>query len=351
MKIKQNERYHLKYKFMLILGIESSCDETSAAVVRNGREILSNVTASQAEVHAKYGGVVPEIASRAHTEAVSPLTEQALAQAGLRITDIDIIAAAYAPGLIGALLVGLNFAKALAYRLNLPFVPVNHIKGHIAAAYLDYPELEPPFLAFVASGGHTSILDISGYLDYKVLGATRDDAVGEAFDKAARVMGFSYPGGAEIEKYAALGDKRAVKMPLAKVEGSELDFSLSGVKTHVINYVNTVVQKNGGLTERDKRDIAASFTENVVQSAITRLRRALEITGRAKLVCAGGVLANSHIRAALKDLCDAEGAELYIPDKKYCGDNAAMIAAQGYYEYRAGNTGGLNQNAFASCEL
>ena len=336
---------------MLILGIESSCDETSAAVVRNGREVLSNVTLSQAGTHAKYGGVVPEIASRAHTEAVCPLTERALGQAGVRITDIDAIAATYAPGLIGALLVGLNFAKALAYRLNLPFVPVNHIKGHIAAAYLDHYELSPPFLGFVASGGHTSILDITGELDYKILGATRDDAIGEAFDKAARAMGLAYPGGAEIEKYADLGDKYAVKMPLAKVEGSELDFSFSGVKTHVINYINTLTQKNGGLTEQDKRNVAASFTENVILSSISRVRRALELTGRTKLVAAGGVLANSHIRAALKDLCGGLSVGLYIPGKEYCGDNAAMISAQAYYEYQAGNTGELSQNAFAAREL
>ena len=336
---------------MIILGIESSCDETSAAIVKNGREVLSNIILSQAEIHAKYGGVVPEIASRAHTEAICPLCEQAVKQAGLNISDINIIAAAYAPGLIGALLVGLNFAKALAYKLDLPFVPVNHIKGHIAAAYLEYHELTPPFLAFVASGGHTSILDIGSYTDFKILGATRDDAIGEAFDKTARAMGFAYPGGAGIEKYADLGDKRAVKMPFAKIEGRELDFSFSGVKTHVINYINMLAQKNGGLSEQDKRDIAASFTENVILSAISRIKRALDITRHKKLVCAGGVLANSHIRAALKNLCGDLRVSLYIPDKKYCGDNAAMIAAQAYYEYIAGNTGPLNQNAFAACEL
>lgn len=336
---------------MIILGIESSCDETSAAAVKNGREVLSNVTASQAEIHAKYGGVVPEIASRAHTEAIGPLCEQALAQAGVSIHDIDVIAATYAPGLIGALLVGLNFAKALAYKQNLPFVPVHHIKGHIAAAYLDYPELEPPFLAFVASGGHTSILDINSYLDYKILGATRDDAIGEAFDKIARVMGLGYPGGAEIEKLAELGDKLAVKMPLAKVENNALDFSFSGVKTHVINYINTLAQKNIGLTEQDRQNIAASFTENAVQSVTSRIKYALEMTRHKKLVCAGGVLANSHIRAALKNLCDKSGVSLYIPNKKYCGDNAAMIAAQAYYEHLVGNIGQFSQNAFATHEF
>ena len=336
---------------MIILGIESSCDETSVAVVKNGREVLSNIILSQAETHAKYGGVVPEIASRAHTEAVCTLCEQALAQANLDLNNIDIIAAAYAPGLIGALLVGVNFAKALAYKLSLPFVPVNHIKAHVAAVYLDYTEIAPPFLAFAASGGHTSILDVSGYTDFKILGATRDDAVGEAFDKTARAMGLAYPGGAEIEKYASLGDKSAVKMPLAKVEGRELDFSFSGVKTHVINYINKLTQKNGGLSEADKRDIAASFTENIILSCVSRIKRALALTGHDKLVCAGGVLANAHIRAALKNLCEDLNISLYIPDKKYCGDNAAMIAAQAYHEYNAGNTGGLSQNASAACEL
>ncbi|MCL2099190.1 MAG: tRNA (adenosine(37)-N6)-threonylcarbamoyltransferase complex transferase subunit TsaD [Oscillospiraceae bacterium] len=322
---------------MLILGIESSCDETSAAVVKDGREVLSNIILSQTETHAKYGGVVPEIASRAHTEAICPICSRALTQAGVNLSDIDIIAATNTPGLIGALLVGLSFAKSLAYKLNLPFVPVNHIKGHIAAAYLEYPGLEPPFLAFVASGGHTSIMDIRDYLDHQTLGATRDDALGEAFDKIARAMGLSYPGGAEIERYAKSGGSSAVKIPLAKVEGHELDFSFSGVKTYVINHINTLIQKNGGLSEKDRCDIAASLTGNAVKSASVRIKRALELTGHKKLVCAGGVLANSHICAALKELCGELNTELYIPDKKYCGDNAAMIAAQAYYEYKMGS--------------
>jgi len=338
---------------MLILGIETSCDETSAAVVKDGREVLSNIVLSQSDIHARYGGVVPEIASRAHTEAIYPICEQALSQAGVGLNDINVIVATYAPGLIGALLVGLNFAKALSYKSALPFVPVNHIKGHIAAAYLDYLELEPPFLAFVASGGHTSILNISNYLDYEVIGATRDDAIGEAFDKAARAMGLPYPGGAEIEKLAAIGNAQAIRMPLARIktEGGELDFSFSGVKTHVINYINTIKQKNGELSETDKHDIAAAFTENVIQSIITRLKVAIKMTAHKKLVCAGGVLANSHIRAALSSLCEEMGVALYIPNKKYCGDNAAMIAAQGFYEYHAGNIGNLNQNAFAISKL
>jgi len=335
---------------MLILGIESSCDETSAAIVRDGREVLSNIILTQADIHAKYGGVVPEIASRAHTEAIYSLCENAVKQAN--IINIDAIAATYAPGLIGALLVGVNFGKALAYKLILPFIPVNHIKAHIAAAYLEYKELVPPFLAFIASGGHTSIMELksNNYVDFKLLGMTRDDAIGEAFDKTARAMGFDYPGGAQIERYARSGDKNSIKIPLAKVTGSELDFSFSGVKTHIINYINTLKQKNGELSETDKHNIAASFTENVIQSVTSRIKRAVEITGHKMLVCAGGVMANGHIKDALKNLCDDLQVELYIPDKKYCGDNAAMIAAQGFYEYQMGNTAGMNQNAFASVE-
>ena len=332
---------------MIILGIESSCDETSAAIVEDGRKVLSNIVLSQAGIHAKYGGVVPEIASRAHTEAIYPLCEEALKCAGS--PDIGAVAATYAPGLIGALLVGLNFGKALAYKLNAPFIPVNHIKAHVAAAYLEESrKIEFPLLAFIASGGHTSIMELDNYTDFKLLGMTRDDAAGEAFDKTARALGFDYPGGAMIEQHAKLGDKTGVKIPLAKVEGSELDFSFSGVKTHVINYINTLKQKNGALSNTDKCDIAASFTENVILSVTSRIKRAIEITGRKTLVCAGGVMANGDIQAALKNLCEGMGVDLHIPDKKYCGDNAAMIAAQGYYEFSAGNTAGLGQNAFAS---
>ena len=333
---------------MLILGIESSCDETSVAIVRDGREVLSNIILSQADIHAKYGGVVPEIASRAHTEAIYSLCEEALKQAGG--AKPDAIAATYAPGLIGALLVGLNFGKALSYKLNLSFIPVNHIKGHIAASYFEYHELEPPFLAFIASGGHTSIMELDNYTDFKLLGMTRDDAIGEAFDKTARAMGFDYPGGARIEKYACLGDKNSIKIPLAKVENHELDFSFSGVKTYIINHINTLKQRNGELTETDKHNISAAFTENVIQSVTSRIKRAVKLTGHKTLVCAGGVMANGHIKEALKNLCDDLNIKLYVPDKKYCGDNAAMIAAQGFYEFCAGNTSGLNQNAFASVE-
>jgi len=347
---------------MLILGIESSCDETAVAIVKDGREVLANIILSQADIHAKYGGVVPEIASRAHTEAIYSLCEEAIRQLPPSLRDtplkeggIDAVAATYAPGLIGALLVGLNFGKALAYKLNVPFIPVNHIKGHVAAAYLEdaagaSSRPAPPFLAFIASGGHTSIMEVNNYTEFKLLGMTRDDAVGEAFDKTARAMGLDYPGGAEIEKYAKLGDKDSVKIPLAKVEGSELDFSFSGVKTHVINYINTLRQRNGGLTDTDKYNIAASFTENVIKSITSRIERAIKITGLKTLVCAGGVMANGHIKDALKNLCGDLKIELYVPDKKYCGDNAAMIAAQGFYELKAGNTAGLSQNAFASVE-
>lgn len=335
---------------MLVLGIESSCDETSAAVVEDGREVLSNIVLSQAGLHALYGGVVPEIASRAHTEAIYPLCENALKEAGVALPALGAVAAAYAPGLIGALLVGLNFAKALAYRQKLPLAAVNHIKGHVAAAYLEPKKPEPPFLAFVASGGHTSIMEVLTHTEFRLLGMTRDDAAGEAFDKTARAMGFDYPGGAAIEKYAASGDRHSLKIPLASVRGSELDFSFSGVKTHVINHINATVQKNGGLTEKDRRDIAASFTENIVLSVTSRIKRALELTKHSALVCAGGVLANGDIREALKELCGELNVDLYIPDKKYCGDNAAMIASQGFYDLKAGGAADLSQNAFASSD-
>lgn len=338
---------------MIILGIESSCDETSVAIVKDGREVLSNIVLSQAEIHAKYGGVVPEIASRAHTETIYSLCEDALKKAGIDLKDINAIAATYAPGLIGALLVGLNFGKALAYKLNVPLVPVHHIRGHIAAAYLEYKELEPVFLAFVASGGHTSIIKVDGYTQFKLLGMTRDDAVGEAFDKIARAMNLPYPGGAEIERRACLGDKNSIKIPMAKVSGSELDFSFSGIKTHIINYINTNKQKYGitELSEEEKQNIAASFTENVTQSILIRIKRSIEMTGYKKFVCAGGVMANSHIRNALNILCEDMDVDIYIPDRKYCGDNAAMIAAQGFYELKSGNIAELNQNAFASMSV
>jgi len=338
---------------MLILGIETSCDETSVAVVKDGREVLSNVVLSQAEVHAKYGGVVPEIASRAHTEAIYALCEDALQKAGVSLQDINAIAATYAPGLIGALLVGLNFGKALSYKLDVPLIPVHHIRGHIASAYLEYKELEPAFLAFIASGGHTSIIEVGGYTQFKLLGMTRDDAVGEAFDKIARAMGLPYPGGAEIERLAHSGDKDSIKIPMAKVSGSELDFSFSGIKTHIINYINTFKQKHevSELSDKEKCNIAASFTENVTQSILTRIERSIEMTGYKRFVCAGGVMANNYIRTALSSLCENMGVDIYIPDRKYCGDNAAMIAAQGFYEYKSGNIAKLNQNAFASMSV
>ena len=338
---------------MLILGIESSCDETSVAVVKDGRDVLSNVVLSQADIHAKYGGVVPEIASRAHTEGIYSLCEDALQKASISLYDINAIAATYAPGLIGALLVGLNFGKALAYKLNVPLIPVHHIRGHVASAYLEDKKLEPAFLAFVASGGHTSIIEVSGYTQFKLLGMTRDDAIGEAFDKIARAMGLPYPGGAEVEKIARSGNKESIKIPTAKVSGSELDFSFSGIKTHIINYINTNKQKYGisELSEEEKCNIAASFTENVTQAILTRIRRGIELTEHKKLVCAGGVMANAYIRNALKNLCEDMGVDIYIPDRKYCGDNAAMIAAQGFYEYMSGNIAELNLNAFASMSV
>ncbi|MCL2159366.1 MAG: tRNA (adenosine(37)-N6)-threonylcarbamoyltransferase complex transferase subunit TsaD [Oscillospiraceae bacterium] len=333
---------------MIILGIESSCDETAASIVEDGKKVLSSLVLSQVGLHAKYGGVVPELASRAHTEAIYPLCENALCEAGISASQLGAIAATYAPGLIGALLVGLNFAKALAYKLSLPLVAVDHIKAHIAAAYLEHKDLKPPFLAFVASGGHTSIMEAHSHTEFALLGQTRDDAVGEAFDKTARAMGLGYPGGAAIEKYAALGDKDSFQIPFAKVGDSELDFSFSGVKTHVINHINSLKQKNGVLSEKDKQDISAAITQNIILSIVLRIRLALKKTGHKRLVCAGGVMANSHIREALARLCGELNVFLYIPDIKYCGDNAAMVAAQGYYEFQAKNTANFFQNAFAT---
>ncbi len=321
---------------MLILAIESSCDETSASVCRfddHSREILSNIIASQIETHKLYGGVVPEIASRAHCDAISGITYEALETAGVTLCKIDAVAVTAQPGLIGALLVGVNFAKALAYANNKPLIPVNHIRGHVAANYFVYPELKPPFLALVASGGHTSLIKVTDYTSYETIGRTRDDAIGEAFDKVGRVMGLPYPGGAEMDRLASLGDSRAVKFPSAAVIGDNLDFSFSGLKTAVINHLHNITQKGD---EYDREGIAASFTRTVTASVTKKLSMACESTGLGDIVLAGGVAANSHLRTALEDLCRKKHLRLYMPPRSLCGDNAAMIAAQGYYEYLAG---------------
>ena len=334
---------------MYILALESSCDETSAAVVEMGekRKILSNIVASQVETHALYGGVVPEIASRAHIEAISGITEEALSQAGIPLSKIGAVGVTNRPGLIGALLVGVSFAKALAFSNGLPLVPVVHIHGHVAANYFSYQDLKPPFLALVASGGHTSFLEVRSYTDFVTVGRTRDDAMGEAFDKVARVMGIPYPGGAEMDRLASRGRADALVFPSAAIPDGSLDFSFSGLKTHVINYLHT--QKLRG-QEVSREDLAASFTETVVSSVRKKLSLALERTGCRTFVLAGGVSANSHLREALRRDCEARGIRFCVPPPSLCGDNAAMIGAQAYYEFLAGRVAPSSLNAYASAE-
>lgn len=333
---------------MLILALESSCDETSASVCEFEGErhvIRSNIIASQIETHKLYGGVVPEIASRAHCDAISSITYEALDAAGVTLADIDAVAVTANPGLIGALLVGVNFAKALAFANGKPLIPVNHIKGHVAANYFVHEDLKPPFLALVASGGHTSLIKVSDYVTYDTIGRTRDDAIGEAFDKVGRVMGLPYPGGAEMDRLASVGNRDAVKFPSAAVIGDNLDFSFSGLKTAVINHLHNASQKGEDIC---REDIAASFTKAVTSSVTKKLKMAADATGLRKIVIAGGVAANSHLRAALEELCKKRGLSLYMPPRSLCGDNGAMIAAQGYHEYLSGVRAGTSLNAKAT---
>ena len=320
---------------MNILAFESSCDETAVAVVRDGRAVLSDAILSQADMHALYGGVVPEIASRKHVEAIAGLTDQALSDAGLTKSDVDAVAVTYAPGLIGAVLVGVSFAKSVAYALDVPLIPVHHVRGHIAANYLAFPELEPPFLALAISGGNTLIVDVRDYTDMAILGATRDDAAGECFDKAARVLGLPYPGG----KYT---------LPRAHVEGAELDMSFSGLKTAVVNLTHNAQQKGEPL---DAAALARDFTQAVSDELVPRAMEAARRTGRRTIVAAGGVAANSIIRGDLERACRQAGCRLYLPPLRLCGDNGAMIGAQGYYEYLAGHTADLSLNAYATRDL
>jgi len=333
---------------MLILGIESSCDETAAAVSRDGREILSSAVLSQIDTHAIYGGVVPEIASRKHVESISQLADQALKQAGVSRQELDAVAVTYAPGLIGALLVGVGFAKAAAFGLGIPLIPVHHIRGHIAANYIAFPELEPPFICLVASGGHTLIVDVRGYTDFEILGSTRDDAAGEAFDKCARVMGLPYPGGAQLDALSKGGDADKYKLPRANITGAELDMSFSGLKTAVINLVHNAEQKGEDLC---RASLAASFTRAVTDAIVPRVFHAAEICGRKAVAVAGGVAANSSLRAALEACAKEKNIDLYLPPLKLCGDNAAMIACQGYYEFKAGNIAGADLNAYATMPI
>ncbi len=336
---------------MLFLGIESSCDETAAAVVEDGRKIVSSVVASQVDIHALYGGVVPEIASRAHCEAVCTVVKNALDGANITAGDLTAICVTNRPGLIGALLTGVSYAKGLAYSTGKPLVPVHHIRGHIAANYVTFEQLKPPFIALVISGGHTSLLLCKDYTEYETLGVTRDDAAGEAFDKAARVLGLPYPGGAAMDKLASLGDKKAIKFSRCSVEGSEYDFSFSGLKTNVINYAHTAQQKGAELDDKFKSDLAASFTAAVVDTISKRLDLACERYPGLPVVLAGGVAANSHIRAAVADLAAKHGVEFFVPPLKLCGDNAVMIASQGYFEYQKGVRADLDLNAQASANV
>lgn len=333
---------------MKILAFESSCDETAVAVVEDGRKVLSDAIASQVDIHAVYGGVVPEIASRKHVEAIAALTEKALADAGCTRADIDAVAVTYAPGLIGAVLVGLSFAKSVAYGLKVPLIPVHHIRGHIAANYLAFPELEPPFLALAISGGNTLIIDVRDYTDMKILGATRDDAAGECFDKAARVLGLTYPGGKPIDELAQKSKGGVYTLPHSKVDGAPLDMSFSGLKTAVVNLAHHASQVG---EELDAPALARDFTQAVSDTLVPRVMLAAKETGRKTIVAAGGVAANSIIRGDLERECKKAGCKLYLPPLRLCGDNGAMIGAQGYYEYLAGHTAAMDLNAYATRDI
>ncbi len=333
---------------MNILAIESSCDETAAAVVRDGRTVLSNCVASQIEMHTVYGGVVPEIASRKHVEAVTGLADRAVAEAGLKKSDLDALAVTYAPGLIGAVLVGVNFAKGAAYALGVPLIPVHHVRGHIAANYITHPDLEPPFVCLCVSGGTTAIVDVRSYTEMEVLGGTRDDAAGECFDKVARVLGIGYPGGAPMDRLSQGGDDQKYALPQAHVQGAELDLSFSGLKTASLNLIHNAEQKGEPL---DLPSFAASFGRAVSDALVPRTMAAAKRLGYGKVAVAGGVAANRRVRADLTAACGESGDRLYLPELRYCGDNAAMIGCQGYYEYSAGNLAGLDLNAHATRDI
>ena len=333
---------------MLILSVESSCDETAVALVEDGRNVLTDQIFSQADLHAIYGGVVPEIAARSHLEVISILAERALKEAHVSRADIDAVACTYAPGLIGAVLVGVNFAKSAALALGVPLIPVHHIRGHIAANYLAYPELVPPFLCLAISGGNTMLVDVRDYCDMRILGQTRDDAAGECFDKSARVMGLGYPGGKPIDDLAKQGDDRRYELPRPYVGQNPYDMSFSGLKTAVINIAHHADQMG---EELDKPGLAASLCRAVSESLVGRTMAAARELGYKNIAVAGGVAANSRIRADFTAACEAAGCRLFIPPLRLCGDNGAMIGAQAYYEYLAGHTAGSDLNAFATMPL
>lgn len=338
----------MEKKDVLILAIESSCDETAAAVVKNGREVLSNVISSQIELHKLYGGVVPEIASRKHIEKINQVIEEALTEAGVSLDDLDAIGVTYGPGLVGALLVGVAEAKAIAYAKNLPLVGVHHIEGHISANYIENKELEPPFLCLVVSGGHTHLVCVKDYGEYEIIGCTRDDAAGEAFDKVARAIGLGYPGGPKIDKLSKEGNPLAITFPKAHISDAPYDFSFSGVKSSVLNYINGCQMKN---EEYNTADIAASFQKAVVDVLVENAMRAVDEYGVDKFAIAGGVASNQSLRQAMREACEKKGVRFYHPSPILCTDNAAMIGAAAYYDYQRGIRHGWDLNAIPNLKL
>ncbi len=335
-------------KDMKILAIESSCDETAAAVVENGRRVLSNVVVSQIEEHKLYGGVVPEIASRRHVEAINVVVDEALDRAGLTLNGIDAVAVTYAPGLIGALLVGVNFAKGLSYATGLPLIPVHHLRSHIAANYISNPTLKPPFLCLVVSGGHSHIVYVEDYTKMRIIGKTRDDAAGEAFDKVARTIGMPYPGGVNLDKKAELGNDDAYQLPRPKLADSPYDFSFSGLKTAALNLIHNTEQRGEKIAVED---FSASYRKAVIGCLTDNFIKAADDLDCSRLVIAGGVSANTLLRRDLTRICTERGYELFMPELKYCGDNGAMVGAQAYYEYLKGNIANLSLNAAATMSI
>ncbi|MCR5484916.1 MAG: tRNA (adenosine(37)-N6)-threonylcarbamoyltransferase complex transferase subunit TsaD [Clostridiales bacterium] len=333
---------------MLILGIESSCDETAAAVVEDGRKILSSVIASQVKEHIIYGGVVPEIASRRHVEAISSVVKKAVTDAGCTFDDIDAVAVTYAPGLIGALLVGVNYAKGLSFGTGLPIVPVHHLRSHTAANYITSPELKPPFLCLIVSGGHSHIVEVTDYTEYRVIGKTRDDAAGECMDKAARALGLPYPGGLNLDKASVGGNDKTYKFPHPVVTGSKYDFSFSGLKTAAVNLIHNASQKG---EEINIKDFGASYIKAVTDLLVSNTEKAAKDTGHKTIVLAGGVSANSVLRKKMGDMCRKNGMTLYMPELSLCGDNAAMVASQGYFEFISGNIADMSLNAAATANI
>ncbi|MCR5785010.1 MAG: tRNA (adenosine(37)-N6)-threonylcarbamoyltransferase complex transferase subunit TsaD [Eubacterium sp.] len=331
-----------------ILAIESSCDETAAAVVVNGRDVRSNIISSQIDLHTLYGGVVPEIASRKHIEQINQVIEEALKVAGMTLDDIDAIGVTYGPGLVGALLVGVAEAKAISFAKGIPLVGVHHIEGHISANYIENKELEPPFGCLVVSGGHTHLVRVADYGKYEILGRTRDDAAGEAFDKVARAIGLGYPGGPKIEKVSHEGNPNAIEFPRAKVAGSEYDFSFSGLKSAVLNYINGCNMKGEEIV---REDVAASFQQAVIDVLVGNAKKAIDEFGFKKFAIAGGVASNQTLRKAMEDMCMGQGVTFYHPSPILCTDNAAMIGAAAYYEFLAGTRSGSDLNAVPNLKL